>query len=63
MVYLDYGLRIGRGKWEDVAEAVQIDRIACRFGREHPYFSCPGVVNRWLMNQPLALKKLHIFGY
>lgn len=34
--------RLG-GEWEDVEEPVSLERTACNFGGERPWFICPGV--------------------
>ena len=38
--HLSYRVRIDAGPWEDVAEAVRIVRVPCRFGGSRPYFIC-----------------------
>jgi hypothetical protein len=41
-VTLLYRHRIGPGdEWEDVQESVSLDRTACNFGGERPWFVCP----------------------
>jgi hypothetical protein len=57
---LSYGVRIGGGKWEGVAETVSIVPAACRFGGMRPYFICPGVVNGIACGRRVA--KLHCAG-
>jgi hypothetical protein len=56
-LHLTYRVRIGAGKWEDVAETVRIVRVPCRFGCVRPYFICPGVVNSITCGRRVA--KLH----
>lgn len=56
-LHLSYRVRIGGGKWEDVAETVRIVRVACRFGGARPYFICPGVVSGIACGRRVA--KLH----
>jgi len=56
-LHLSYRMRIGGGEWEDVAEAVRIVRLPCRFGGARPYFICPGVVNGAACGRRVA--KLH----
>jgi hypothetical protein len=43
-LHLTYRVR-GGGESEDLAEAVRIVRLPCRFGGARPYFICPGVAN------------------
>ncbi|MDP9475892.1 MAG: hypothetical protein M3R38_09425 [Actinomycetota bacterium] len=39
-----YRHRIGAGaEWEDVRELVPLEWTSCNFGRERPWFLCPGV--------------------
>lgn len=59
-LHLTYRVRIGGGDWEDVAEAVRIVRITCRFGGSRPYFICPGVVNGVVCGRRVV--KLHGSG-
>jgi hypothetical protein len=44
-LHLAYRVRVGGGEWEDIAEAVPLVRVPCRFGGTRPYFLCPGGVN------------------
>jgi hypothetical protein len=45
-VILLYRHRSGLGvEWEDVEEPVPLEWTPCNFGRERPWFVCPGVVN------------------
>jgi hypothetical protein len=59
-VHLSYRVRIDGGEWEDVAEAVRIVRVPCRFGGSRPYFICPGVVDGVACGQRVT--KLHGAG-
>ena len=44
-LHLTYRVRIGGGEWEDVAEAVPLVRVPCRFGGARAYFICPGAAD------------------
>jgi hypothetical protein len=59
-VYLSYKVRIDHGEWEDVAEAVRIVRVPCRFGGSRPYFICPCVMDGVACGRRVA--KLHSAG-
>lgn len=59
-LHLSYRVLVGGGEWEDVAEAVRIVRVPCRFGGTRPYFICPGVVNGISCGRRVA--KLHGSG-
>ena len=41
-LHLSYKVRVGDGKWEDVAEVIRIVHLPCRFGGNRVYFNCPG---------------------
>jgi hypothetical protein len=59
-VHLSYRVRINGGEWENVAEAVRIVRVPCRFGGSRPYFICSGVVDGVACGRRVA--KLHGAG-
>jgi hypothetical protein len=42
---LNYRVRIYGGEWEPIVQAVPIERVACHYGNQRPYFRCSGVVN------------------
>jgi len=44
-LHLSYRMRSNGGAWEDVSEAITLQRVACRFGGARPYFICPGIVS------------------
>ena len=44
-LHLSYCVRVGDGEWEEVADAVPLVRVPCRFGGGRPYFLCPGLLN------------------
>jgi hypothetical protein len=41
-LHLSYKVRVGDGKWEDMAETIPIVRRPCRFGGSRPFFIRPG---------------------
>jgi hypothetical protein len=41
-VHLLYKVRVGDGRWEDMAETIPIVYLPCRFGGSRAYFICPG---------------------
>jgi hypothetical protein len=41
-LHLSYKVRVGDGRWEDVAEVIPIVHLRCQFGGSRPYFICPG---------------------
>ena len=43
-VVLDYKVREHGGDWELITQAVPITYQDCHYGRQRPYFVCPGVV-------------------
>jgi hypothetical protein len=51
---LTYRVRLNGGEWEDVAEAVRIVRLPCRYGGARPYFVCPGIVNGIVCSRRVA---------
>lgn len=42
---LNYRVRVYGGDWESIEQATRITYTACNYGRERPYFICPGMVN------------------
>jgi hypothetical protein len=44
-LHLSYKVRVGDGRWEDVAEVIPIVHLPCRFGGSRPFFICPGPQN------------------
>ena len=45
LLRLTYRVQIAGGDWEEVAEAIPISHVACRYGGRRPYFYCPGIVS------------------
>jgi hypothetical protein len=41
-LHLSYKVRVGDGRWEDVAEVISVCSLPCRFGGSRSYFRCPG---------------------
>jgi hypothetical protein len=41
-LHLSYKVRVGDGRWEDMAEVIPIVHLPCRFGGNRPFFICPG---------------------
>ena len=44
-IKLDYRVRVRGAEWEPIVQAVPIERVACHYGNQRPYFRCSGVVN------------------
>jgi hypothetical protein len=57
---LTYHVRIAGGDWQEVAEAVCIGHVACRYGGRRPYFFCPGVASGAVCGRRVA--KLYCAG-
>ena len=41
-LHLSYTVRVGDGERQDMAEAIPIVHLRCRFGGTRAYFICPG---------------------
>jgi hypothetical protein len=42
-IILSYRSRTGRGEWEQLNYAVELERVPCHLGGERIYFRCPAV--------------------